>query len=108
MRHDACKAGKRRKRQKEIVKRMRGLRKTYSIRQRRKDQDRVGEAVMPQEREARGTRHLTQPARRSKAGCSSARACLRVLACPGPSLLTEQDRLGLVAASKLVVTVGGI
>ena len=56
MRQDACKAGKGRKRQKESVKRTRGLRKTCSIRQRRKGQDRVGKAVMPQEREARGTR----------------------------------------------------
>ena len=85
-----------------------GVRKTCSIRQRRKGQDRVGKAVMPQEREARGTRHLTQPALRSKAGCSSAHACLRVHVCLGPSLLTEQDGLGLVAASKLVVTVRGI
>ena len=96
MRQDACKAGKGRKRQKESVKRTRGLRKTCSIRQRRKGQDRVGKAVMPQEREARGTRHLTQPALRSKAGCSSAHACLRVHVCLGPSLLTEQDGLGLV------------
>lgn len=57
-RQDACKAGKGRKRQEEIVKRRRGLGKTCPIRHRREGQDGEGEAVMPQEREARGTRQL--------------------------------------------------
>lgn len=57
-RQDACKADKGRKRQEEIVKRRRGLGKTCPIRHRREGQDGEGEAVMPQEREARGTRQL--------------------------------------------------